>query len=253
MLLRSPKRADRSLCIILSALLLSAPVTARAVPPGSAGPASFELLTKRMDVDVDGAPNAYGPLGSQTLDVLKHAHYRGRKRAEIVGYLTRDDDPHSPVLQGPHDPFPGLYISQTAFTDPARTDPRDVRRYVNATRISYIVLGDKARRKGARLGDFVAVYSRRTHQGVYGIVGDDGNPSGNEGSLHLLQALGYPFRDGRDDAVEEREIVVRFFPHSNPGQHFFYDQPSLDRAAEQLHLSRNFDASRLASSEHPKD
>ncbi len=205
-----------------------------------------------MDVDVDGAPNAYGPPGAPTLDALKHAHYRGRKHAEIVGFLTDDDDPTLPVRQGPNDPHPGLYISQTAFTDPARTDERDVRRYVDATRINYIVLGDRARRAGARLGDFVAVYSRRTHRGVYGIVGDDGNPSGNEGSLHLLQALGYPFHDGRDDAVEGREIVVRFYPRSNLQQRFFHTQAALDRAAEHLGLSRDFSASRLATASHPK-
>ena len=193
-----------------------------------------------MDVDVDGAPNAYGPPGSPTLDVLKNAHYRGRRGAEIVGFLTKDDDPKAPVLQGPRDPFPGLYISQTAYTDPARRDPSDVRRYVDATRISYIVLGSKAKREGAHLGDFVAVYSRRTHRSVYGIVGDDGNPSGN------------PFHDGRDDAVEGREIVVRFFPHSNPQQRFFHDQASLNKAAEQLHLSRDFTTSPLARSGHPK-
>lgn len=193
-----------------------------------------------MDVDVDGAPNAYGPVGSHTLDSLKHARYRGWKDGDIVGFLTEDDRPDTPVRQGPHDPFPGYYISQTAFTDPARTREKDVSRYVDAARINYVVLGNEARRRGVQLGDFVAVYSRVTHRSVYGIVGDDGNPSGNEGSLHLLQALGYPFRDGRHDAVERREIVVRFFPDSNPQHAFFRSQEALDRAAERLGLSRSF-------------
>ncbi len=213
---------------------------------------SFEILTHRMDVDVDGAPNAYGPPGSRTLDVLKNAHYRGRRRAEIVGFLTEDDHPDVPVRQGPQDPFPGLYISQTAFTDPTRTDPADVGRYVDATRISYIVLGKEARKRGAKLGDFVAVYSRRTRRSVYGIVGDEGNPSGNEGSLHLLQALGYPFHDGRDEAVEHREIVVRFFPGSNTRQRFFRSQKALDAAAQRLGLSRDFTQSSLAQEKHPR-
>jgi hypothetical protein len=195
-----------------------------------------------MDVDVDGAPNAYGPPGSHTLDDLRNAHYRGRKRGEIVGYLTDDDDPSIPILQGPHDPYPGLYISQTAFTDPNITDPRDPRRYVDATKINYIVLGKAAQRKGARLGDYVAVYSKRTHRSVFGIVADDGNPSGNEGSLHLLQALGYPFHNGIDDAVEGHEILIRFYPRSNPQQRFFRSQKSLDLAAEKLGLSRDFDS-----------
>jgi hypothetical protein len=198
-----------------------------------------------MDVDVDGAPNAYGPPGSKTLDELRDAHYRARPGAEIVGYLTDDDNPKVPIKQGPHDPYPGLYISQTSFTDPHRTDPRDVSRYVDATKINYIVLGDEARRKGARVGDFVAVYSLRTHRSVFGIVGDEGNPSGDEGSLHLLQALGYPFHNGIDDAVTTREIVVRFYPHSNPphpGEDplFFRTQKALDDEAIRLGLSREF-------------
>lgn len=201
---------------------------------------SFEILTKRMDVDVDGAPTAYGPPGKKTLDYLKNAHLQRNPHAEIVGFLTQDEHPNSPVVQGPRDPAPGYYISQTAFTDPKRTDEADPLRYVDATRINYVVLGDEARRRGVRLGDFVAVYSRRTHRAVFGIVGDDGNPSGDEGSLHLLQDLGYPFHDGKRDSVERPEIVIRFYPQSNPKQMFFRSQAALDEAARKLGLNCNF-------------
>jgi hypothetical protein len=183
-------------------------------------------------VDVDGAPNAYGPPGTHPLDLPRNAHYRGRKHAEIVGYLTEDDHPNVPVIQGPHDPFPGYYISQTAFTDHAHPNDRDPLRYVDATRINYVVLGKRARKLGARLGDFVVVTSTRTHRSAFAILGDDGNPSGDEGSLHLLQALGYPFHNGIDDAIEQRgEIVLRFYPGSNPQQQFFHSQAALDEAA----------------------
>jgi hypothetical protein len=195
-----------------------------------------------MDVDVDGAPNAYGPPGSKALDNLHDAHYRGRPSAEIVGYLTVPHHPNTPIVQGPHDPFPGYYISQTAFSDPACATDRDPRCYVDATRVDYIVLGNAAKHRGARLGDFVAVYSRRTHKSTFAIVGDDGNPSGDEGSLHLLQDLGYPFHDGIHDAIEGREIVIRFYPHSNPQQLFFHTQSALAAAAAKLGLSRDFPA-----------
>jgi hypothetical protein len=201
---------------------------------------SFELLTHRMDVDVDGAPRAYGPPGSDTLDYLSNAHTMGRPDAPIVGYMLEDAPPHRPVLQGPHDPAPGYYVSQTSFEDDSIENERDPRRYVDATAINYVVLGDRAHRMGARLGDFVAVYSKRTHRSVFGIVGDSGNPSGDEGSLHLLQALGYPFHNGKDDAVEDPEIVIRFFPGSNPERRFFRIQAVLDEAAESLGLSRDF-------------
>lgn len=224
-------------CAVAVACALSMPAPC---PMHAQKAPSFEMLTRRMDVDVDGAPNAYGPPGSKALDELSNARYRGRKRGEIVGYLTDDDDPKIPIVQGPHDPYPGYYISQTAFTDPARTDPRDPLRYVDATKINYVVLGSAAKRRGARVGDFVAVHSRRTGKSVFGIVGDDGNPSGDEGSLHLLQALGYPFHDGLADAVEGREIVIRFYPRSNSAQRFFHTQAELDAAAKHLGLSRDF-------------
>lgn len=232
----------------LTLLLASASVSAH---PARVRPC-FELLTKRMDVDVDGAPNAYGPPGSQALDTLKHAHLQGDQRAEIVGYLTDDEHPDVAVLQGPHDPYPGLYISQTAFTDPDRHSERDLLRYVDATRISYVVLGDEARHRGARLGDFVAVYSRKTHRSAFAIVGDDGNPSGDEGSLHLLQALGYPFHDGKRDAVDDAEVVIRFYPGSNSQHQFFRSQASLDAAAERGGVDRDFAGSPLAHPAHPR-
>ena len=202
---------------------------------------SFELLTHRMDVDVDGAPTAYGPPTKETLDDLRNAHSMGRLDAPIVGYLIEDAPPHNPVVQGPQDPAPGYYVSQTAFEDESVENERDPRRYVDATKINYVVLGHEAREKGARLGDFVAVYSQRTHRSVFGIVGDSGNPSGDEGSLHLLQALGYRFHNGKDDAVEDAEIVIRFFPGSNPEHRFFRKQAALDKAAEEMGLSRTFD------------
>jgi hypothetical protein len=199
---------------------------------------SFEILTRRMDVDVDGAPNAYGPPGKQTLDYLQNAHYLNRSNEQIVGYLT---DKHGrPILQGSNDPFPGYYISQTAFADLTNQNERDPRRYVDARNINYVVRGDAARQRGVMVGDFVSVYSNRTRKAVFAIVGDTGNPTGDEGSLHLLQDLGYPFHDGKNDAVEKPEIVIRFYPNSNPSHQFFFTQHELDEAATKLSLSRDF-------------
>jgi len=200
---------------------------------------SFEVYRHRMDVDVDGAPRAYGPRGIDALDYLSNARLEGKKHGPIVGFLL--DDHGKPVVQGPRDPAPGYYISQTAYVDESHEDERDMARYVDATKISYVVLGDVAKARGVKLGDFVAVYSFKTKKSVFAIVADDGNPSGDEGSLHLLQALGYPFHDGKDDAVEkEGEILVRFYPGSNPGHLFFREQRNLDLTATKIGLSRDF-------------
>jgi hypothetical protein len=199
---------------------------------------SFEVLTHRMDVDVDGAPNAYGPPGKLALDVLINAHNLERADQKIVGYLL--DNKQRPILQGPGDPFPGYYISQTAFADVANQNERDPRGYVDARNLNYVVRGNEARRRGVKVGDFVAVYSKKTHKAVFAIVGDTGNPTGDEGSLHLLQELGYPFHDGISDSVTRPEIVIRFYPNSNPKHQFFFTQVALDEAATKLGLSRDF-------------
>jgi len=193
-----------------------------------------------MDVDVDGAPNAYGPPGRKALDTPISAHYLGRRDQPIVGYLL--DSKHRPIIQGPNDPFPGYYVSQTTFIDPANDNERDPRAYIDARNINYVVRGDYAQRHGVKIGDFVAVYSRRTHKAVFAIVGDTGNPTGDEGSLHLLQDLGYPFHDGIHDSVTKPEIVVRFYPNSNPDHLFFFTQSALENAARKLGLSANFPA-----------
>jgi hypothetical protein len=200
----------------------------------------FEILTRRMDVDVDGAPNAYGPKNKPTLDDLINAHDLERADREIVGYLV--DEKHHPILQGAKDPFPGYYISQTAFTDLANENERDPRRYVDAREINYVVRGNEAQRRGVQVGDFVAAYSKRTHKAVFAIVGDTGNPSGDEGSLHLLQELGYPFQNGKDDSVTKAEIVIRFYPNSNPEHQFFFTQAALNEAAMKCGISRDFPA-----------
>lgn len=236
-------RSAAELCAVI--FMLIAPSGVRAKPRRGAPP-SFELLTRRMDVDVDGAPRAYGPPGTDTLDYLSNAHSMGVPSAPVVGYMTEEAPPHRPIVQGPSDPAPGYYVSQTSYEDERVDNEHDPRRYVDATKISYVVLGDAARRMGARLGDFVAVYSRRTHRSAFGIVGDSGNASGDEGSLHLLRALGYPFHNGKDDSVEDAEIVIRFYPGSNPDRLFFRTQNALDAAATRLGLSRVFSAGELA-------
>jgi hypothetical protein len=232
----SKRRCSPAFLAIVSGFTVAAAVAVHAQTP--APHPSFEVLTRRMDVDVDGAPNAYGPRGKPTLDVLINAHSLGRADREIVGYLL--DDKQRPILQGPKDPFPGYYISQTAFTDVANDNERDPRSYVDACNINYVVRGRDARRRGVKVGDFVAVYSKRTHKSVFAIVGDTGNPTGDEGSLHLLQELGYPFHDGISDSVTQPEIVIRFYTNSNPKHQFFFTQAALDEAATKLGLSREF-------------
>ncbi len=204
---------------------------------GSALP-FYDLLTP-MFVDVDGAPNAYGPPGRPTLDFERNAHTGGTLSGPIVGYLTRSDR-HTPVVQGPRDPCPGYYVSTTDMRDESIDDDANPRKYLDARKINYVVLGRFGKHHHVKIGDLVVVHSNRTGRTAYAVVGDSGNPKGDEGSLALLQALGYPFHSGKDDAVEEREIVIRYYPGTNPDHRFFHNQGEIDRAAEVLKLDRSF-------------
>jgi len=192
----------------------------------AAAPKSVELTTS-MAIDVDGAPNAYGPAGQPALDFELNAHRGAKASGEIVGYLTKGDG-RTPEVQGPQDPFPGYYISTTAFQDKSNPNRLDPRKYVDASKINYVVLGNFAAQNNAKLGDFVAVHSKKT--------------GGAEGSLALLNGLGYPFHNGKAGGVEKKEIVIRYFPGSNPDHHFFKSQAQIDQEAASLALSKDFEA-----------
>jgi hypothetical protein len=166
----SESRNGRCTAALLGGVLAFAIEAAFAAQAQTSAPhPSFEILTHRMDVDVDGAPNAYGPPGKRTLDVLINAQYLEHADQKIVGYLL--DNKQRPLMQGPEDPFRGFYISQTAFADEANHNERDPRGYVDARKINYVVRGDEARRRGVKVGDFVAVYSKKTRKAVFAIVG----------------------------------------------------------------------------------
>ncbi len=192
-----------------------------------------------LHVDVDGAPNAYGPRGKKALDTEAHAHApkeSGNPR-EIVGYMTEYEG-GPPTVQGKNDPYPGYYVSQTDFVDKAIKRKEDPRRYVDASKINYVVQGRVAKEYGVKLGDFATVYSCRTGKSVYAIVADSGNESGEEGSLALVNALGYHIKDGVEDSVDKREIVLTYYPKTNPDKQFFHTQEELDAAAEKLGLPK---------------
>jgi hypothetical protein len=139
-----------------------------------------------------------------------------------------------PTVQRRGDPYPGYYVSQTAFFDRNNKRMEDPRRYLDASKINYVVLGKAAREAGVKLGDFAVVYSCRTGRSVFAIVGDSGNESGAEGSLALVQALGYNIRDGVEDSVDEREIVIRYYPGTNPARSFPRSQAEVNASAVAL-------------------
>ena len=178
------------------------------------GEAPF-FFTSPLHVDADGAPKAYHPptpshrSGSPPgLDRLANAGSPGN----WFGIVT--DRHGNPVVQGQSDPAPGFYVSQTALVyreRPGRTDPR---RYVDATRVPYVVLPPQVRRStGVRLGDFAFVWNRRNGKTAHAIFADIGPTDEiGEGSIALARALGMP--SDPKAGGQAGDVVSVVFPRS---------------------------------------
>jgi hypothetical protein len=89
-----------------------------------------------LTVDADGSPRAYGPEGTDPLDYLANAGYPGN----WWGIATDSQDyDGNPIEQGGNDPYPGYYVSTTAYVVPGfpYSDPR---RYLDSEKIVFIVV-----------------------------------------------------------------------------------------------------------------
>jgi hypothetical protein len=163
-----------------------------------------------MTIDADGAPNAYHPNNSGIDDL-------GNAGAPGIWEGLAKDAQGEPFIQGPGDPFPGYYVSETALTDRSKalSDPA---RYVDASKIPFIVLpSGLARPLGARVGDFAIVFNERNGRSSYAIYGDVG-PSDRigEGSVALAENLGI-HSDARNGGTW-RGVLYMVFPGSGEGR-----------------------------------
>ena len=171
----------------------------------------FEIRTHRMDVDVDGAPNAYGPRGKKTLDVLKNSRLQGKSGRGNRRLPHRRRRSHGAHRAGP------AATRTRGSTFRRRRTPTGIVAEIRKTRCAM-----STRRRSTTWCWAMSAEARRAHWRLCGGVlarfiarrcsassPMKAIPSGDEGSLHLLQALGYPFVDGRDDSVENEGEIDR--------------------------------------------
>jgi hypothetical protein len=163
-----------------------------------------------MTIDADGAANAYHP-DDTGLDDLANAGEPGHWHA-----LAKDEE-GNPYVQGPNDPYPGYYVSTTALADRSK-NARDPSRYVDASKVPYIVLPrGLIRQTGARLGDFAVVLNLRSAKSSFAIFADIGPAERiGEGSIALAENLGIrsdPRRGGTRGGV-----LYLVFPGSGNGR-----------------------------------
>lgn len=163
-----------------------------------------------MTIDADGAPNAYNPQNTG-IDDLSNAGEPGAWEA-----LAKDME-GNPLIQGPNDPYPGYYVSTTALAD--RTMPyENPRRYVDATKIPFIVLpSNLSRELGARPGDLSVVFNLQNGRSSPAIFGDVGPVDHiGEGSVALAENLG--IRPDPKNGGTRGRILYLIFPGSGNRQ-----------------------------------
>ena len=166
------------------------------------------LFTAGMTIDADGAPNAYGP-NNKGLDYTANA--RGARGWVALVTNTKGQ----PVIQR-SGRYRGYYVSTTSLQQPNVRDPRNPKKYLDATQIPFIALPpDFARMHGISLGDLAVVTNSANGRSAYAVFGDVG-PRGRigEGSIALARELKIPSNPRHDSALNGVTYMV--FPGSSP-------------------------------------
>ncbi|NTV01593.1 MAG: hypothetical protein HGB04_02250 [Chlorobiaceae bacterium] len=96
---------------------------------------AYCYVTGFMTIDADGAPTAYHPQNTG-LDDLANAGYPGQEWWNTVLVSDPSDSSRPYIMKS--GPYAGYYLSMTALKD-LRWPETDPRRYVDASRIPYIV------------------------------------------------------------------------------------------------------------------
>lgn len=201
------------------------------------------LFSSQMQVDTDGAPDAYHPDdigithicngvnvnvgGSWEPNCLtkfnraKAEDFQGSTKIDFFAMATGSNG--VPIIQGNNDPKPGYFVSTSSFKQPGinRNTPQA---QLDSNTIPYIVIPGTWQRysaPGVKLGDFAVVLRKSTGKISYAVVGDTGPKSKlGEGSVALHEALGndpFMMRYGKRRAMKgigSRDVLYVIFPNS---------------------------------------
>lgn len=157
-------------------------------------------------IDADGSPRAYGPHDSG-LDYTANAGGPGN------WYGIATDKHGKPFIQGENDPYPGMFVSTTAYENEgfAASDPR---RYLDSEKVYYVVIPGHLRKQvpGIVLGCKAEVTNTHTGVCVTAVVGDVG-PSDEIGevSIALADTLGIP-SGPKSGGTSKQILAFEVFP-----------------------------------------
>jgi hypothetical protein len=174
-------------------------------------PSGATMYRAKMYIDADGSPRAYGPNNSG-LDYTANAGYPGNWWALIT------DTNGDPILQGPSDPYPGMYVCATSLYD-SHYGLSNPLRYVNSETVPYIAMPTNVLASGnVHAGDVAYVYNTTTGQSCFAIYADAGNTTSiGEGSIYLASQIGVD-PDVRYGGTSLGIIDYVVFPQSGLGQ-----------------------------------
>jgi hypothetical protein len=147
-----------------------------------------------MIIDVDGAPNAYAPIGTVgPLDYLNNANTKPKTmKGSWCGIVT--DAKGNPIQQNAYQPYPGYYISKTSLVDNRFTE-RDPSHFVDATKVPYIALPPSYfHSSGLKLGDFALIINGNNGKSCFAIFADTKYAASlGEVSARVAELLSLPF------------------------------------------------------------
>jgi hypothetical protein len=142
--------------------------------------------TGEFTVDADGSPRAYAPSGyGAPLDYLGNAGYPGN----WWGVATDNQQSSgNPVVQGGKDPWPGYYVSTTAYVVSGYyyTDPRH---YLDSEKIYFSVVPGNVRKATAGIckGCKARIKDNQTGKVLDCVIGDIG-PTDHMGEASIAVA-----------------------------------------------------------------
>jgi hypothetical protein len=178
--------------------------------------------TGEMTIDADGCPRAYGPEGCspKPLDYLGNAGYDGN----WWGIVT--DSEGEPFVQKsgskPKWPYPGLYVSTTAYIW-SEYDKYDSRRYVDSATVAFAVIPGNVRMAVPPkfLGCACRVTDKKTKKVVSGVPCCDVGPSNHmgEGSMWLAHQFGLNPDPKCGGSSDRKRFLWEFWPGSESASH----------------------------------
>jgi hypothetical protein len=145
-----------------------------------------------------GGPPCYAPASfrGKTLDVLGNAGHEGNFFGVVTDTGKRDG---TPIVQGPGDPCPGAFVSQTSLLLPGKDGKKlpdsSPFKYVDAATVPYVVVPGMIVKKvaGVVMGCSAVVTNTTNGRSVHAVVADGGGDDKlGEISLACARAIGVP-------------------------------------------------------------